>query len=445
MRFILRQGTHIMNVDSLKAEALQLLDILAKWAVSPKFYAQIIAIVAAIALAWVLTKILKRKLCFLHTPPTESNSKLTHTILSKIYTARDLLLPILSVSFLSIAIQVCHGQVGQSWLVIIAQGLAVVLLLRTAITRFIQNGFIRSLFLWVGIPVATLHVFGWLNDTVQFLDSIALEVGDIRLSAYALARVAVFGSILFWLGRLSNKAGQEAIRNRETLDIRSREVFSKLFEIAIFLVIFFVLLQIVGINLTTLAVFGGALGVGLGFGLQQIAANFISGIIILLDGSMTVGDYIELDDGRSGHLIAINMRSSTIETFEGKEIVVPNDQFITTAFTNWTRKDPQQRYSVEFSVSYDSDIPAIPALILDAVKKHPQVLDTPEPPDCEITAFAESGVNFHVEYWIEGIDDGKNRVDSDLMLIIWKTLKENNISMPFPQREVRIITGETPK
>jgi len=269
-------------------------------------------------------------------------------------------------------------------------------------------------------------------------------VGNIRLSVYAIARAVVFGSILFWLGKISNKAGQEAIRNRESLDVRSQEVFSKLFEIALFLVVFFLLLQVVGINLTTLAVFGGALGVGLGFGLQQIASNFISGIIILLDGSLTVGDYIELDDGRRGHLVALNMRSSAIETFEGKEIVVPNEQFITTAFTNWTRKNPLQRYTVEFSVSYHSDIPSIPALILEAVKKHPQILEVPEPPDCEIIKFGDSGVDFHVEYWMDGIDDGRNRVDSDLMLIIWNTLKENNISMPFPQREVRILSGELP-
>lgn len=365
-------------------------------------------------------------------------------MLNGFYNVRDLVLPTLALVLLSIAIQMTQAQVGQSWLIIIAQGLGVIFLLRTAVIRFIENGFIRSLFLWVGIPVATLHVFGWLDDTVAFLDSIALEVGDIRLSTYSLARVAIFGSILFWLGKKSNKAGQEAIRSRETLDMRSREVFSKLFEIAVFLVIFFLLMQIVGINLTTLAVFGGALGVGLGFGLQQIASNFISGIIILLDGSITVGDYIELEDGRSGHLIALHMRSSTIQTFEGKEIVVPNEQFITTAFTNWTRKDPYQRYTVEFSVSYHSDIPSIPALILEAVRKHPQILETPEPPDCEIIKFGDSGVDFHVEYWMEGIDDGRNRVDSDLMLIIWNTLKENNISMPFPQREVRIISGEIP-
>lgn len=433
-----------MDLETFKTKAFQLLDVITNWAVSPKFYFQITAIILAMTLAWVVAKILKRNVTFLHSPPAASNSKIAHAVLNGFYHVRELVLPVLSVILLSIAIQTIQEHVGQSWLIIIAQGLAVIFLLRTAVIRFIQNGFIRSLFLWVGIPVATLHVFGWLNDTVVFLDGIALEVGNIRLSAYALARVAVFGSVLFWLGKISNKAGQQAIRSRENLDVRSQEVFSKLFEIALFLVIFFLLLQIVGINLTTLAVFGGALGVGLGFGLQQIASNFISGIIILLDGSITVGDYIELEDGRSGHLVALHMRSSTIQTFEGKEIVVPNEQFITTAFTNWTRKNPFQRYTVEFSVSYHSDIPSIPALILEAVRKHPQILDTPEPPDCEIIKFGDSGVDFHVEYWIEGIDDGKNRVDSDLMLIIWNTLKENNISMPFPQREVRILTGELP-
>ncbi|MFW5450885.1 MAG: mechanosensitive ion channel family protein [Methylophagaceae bacterium] len=428
-----------MDLELIKAEFYRSIEILEKWAISPEFYAQIIAIVIAILLAWIIAKILKLKLPFFGKPSVESSSKMANGLQTSIYSTRDLVFPILALMLFSIAIQITQAQFGQSWLITLAQGLGVVFLLRSVIIRFVQNGFIRSLFLWVGIPVATLHVFGWLDNVVLFLDGIALEIGNIRLSAYALARVIIFGSILFWLGRISNTAGQQVIRSQETLDIRSREVFSKLFEIALFIIIFFVLLQIVGINLTTLAVFGGALGVGLGFGLQQIASNFISGIIILLDGSITVGDYIELEDGRSGHLTALNMRSSTIQTYEGKEIVVPNEQFITTAFTNWTRKDPHQRYTVEFSVSYHSDIPAIPALILEAIRKHPQILETPEPSDCEIIQFADSGVVFQVEYWMEGIDDGKNRVDSDLMLIIWNTLKENNISMPFPQREVRIL------
>ena len=253
--------------------------------------------------------------------------------------------------------------------------------------------------------------------------------------------MAIVGSILFWLGKISNKAGQHAIRTRASLDIRTREVFAKLFEIALFLAIFLLLLQVVGLELTALAVFGGALGVGLGFGLQQIASNFISGIIILLDRSISVGDYIELDNGKTGILQELNMRSSTLKTFDGKIIVVPNEQFITTAFTNWTHQDTLQRYDFEFSVSYDSDIPKVPEIIIDAIRKHPQVLEKPEEPDCEIREFADSGIVFGVEYWIEGIDDGINRVEADLLMMIWVALKENNIKFPYPHRDVRIIQG----
>jgi len=133
------------------------------------------------------------------------------------------------------------------------------------------------------------------------------------------------------------------------------------------------------------------------------------------------------------------MRSSTLQTFDGKIVVVPNEQFITTAFTNWTHQDSRQRYEFEFSISYESDIEKVPGIIIAAISEHPQVLQQPELPDCEIRDFAESGVVFGVEYWIDGIDDGENRVDADLKMIIWKTLKEHQIKMPYPQREVRII------
>ncbi len=150
------------------------------------------------------------------------------------------------------------------------------------------------------------------------------------------------------MGRISNKVGQQIIRSQSDLDIGTREVFAKLFEVALFVVIFLLLLQVMGINLTALAVFGGALGVGLGFGLQAIASNFISGIIILLDRSITVGDYIELEDGRTGIIRELKMRSTTLETFDGKDIMVPNETFITTNFINWTHKNKKQRYSIEF-------------------------------------------------------------------------------------------------
>lgn len=433
---IYKKWIESMNAETLKAQAQQLIEIVIDWAMSPQFYAQVVAIVCAVMIASFLSPVIRNRVALLREEPSPGP---LFKMRKGLYTARDLIFPIFCILFLAVANRVCEATVDQSWIVKIAQGLAVIALLFTAITRFIANPFINAMCRWVGIPIATLHVFGWLDDTTAFLDSIALEVGNIRLSAYALTRVVIFGSILFWLGRISNTAGQEAIRNRQAIDIRTREVLAKLFEISVFFIIFLLLLQIVGLDLTALAVFGGALGVGLGFGLQQIASNFISGIIILLDRSISVGDYIELEDGKTGMLRELNMRSSTLETFDGKIIVVPNERFITTTFTNWTHKDTRQRYEFEFSVAYKTNIKDLPKLIIQTLKSHPQVLEEPEEPDCELRSFGDSGIVFGVEYWIDGIDDGKNRVEADLLMMVWETLRENDIEIPFPQRDVHII------
>ncbi|HAD31096.1 MAG TPA: mechanosensitive ion channel protein, partial [Methylophaga sp.] len=233
---------------------------------------------------------------------------------------------------------------------------------------------------------------------------------------------------------------------QEDLDIGTREVFAKLFQIALFFIVFILLLQIMGINLTALAVFGGALGVGLGFGLQSIASNFISGIILLLERSLSVGDYIEMEDGRKGIIRELNMRSSTLETFDGKDIMVPNEQFITTSFTNWTHKNLKQRYSLEFQVAYKTDLHFLFDLLRQVVASHPRVIsgdDVPieERPDAEIAGFGDSGVDILIEFWMEGIDDGVNRVGADLLLMIWDALKQHEIEIPFPQREVKILNA----
>jgi len=227
-------------------------------------------------------------------------------------------------------------------------------------------------------------------------------------------------------------------------------VAAKLLEVAIFLIIFLLLLQVMGINLTALAVFGGALGVGLGFGLQAIASNFISGIIILLDRSISVDDYIELEDGRTGIVRELTLRSTTLETFDGKDIMVPNEKFMTESFTNWTHKDKKQRYRVDFSVAYHSDVRKLVEIIKEVVASHEQVISGPdipfeERPDCEIDSFGDSGINMFVEFWMYGIDDGKNRVGGDLLLMILETLQEHGFEIPFPQREVRILNNQSGK
>ena len=364
-----------------------------------------------------------------------------------LYRTRNLAAPALSVLLLGVAIWVCVAAVGQSWLVRMAQSVAVFVLLYRVIANFVGNPLVASLFRWLVIPVATLRVFDLLDEVSAWLDAVSLDIGSIRISLLALGRTLVAGGVLFWLGSLLNAFGKEAIRNLHTLGVGTRELVIKLFQIGLYAGIFLLLLGAMGINLTALAVFGGALGIGLGFGLQKIAANFISGIIILFDRSITPGDYIRFDDGRAGTLRELNMRSATLETFDGKDIIVPNEQFITLSFVNSTHNNKKQRYSLEFSVAYKTDLRVVLQLVKEVVAQHPKVLSGPElpieeRPDAEISSFGDSGVNILVEFWMLGIDDGENRVRADLLLMIWDVLKENAIEIPFPQRDVRIVRTE---
>lgn len=322
-----------IDFEDLKMQGIEVFQQIAEWAQSPKFYAQVGIIVAAIVIAMLASKVVGKYLKAPSQPPQAGSMGKLREFLFKL---KGILFPLFLLLFLGAGVEIVNSLVQQSWLVRIAQGLAVVGFVYAIITQFIETEAVKKFVKWVAIPIAIMHVFGWLDDVTTYLDSIKLQMGNISISLHAIARVLIFGSVLFWLGRISNNTGKQFIRKQEKIEVGTREVFAKLFEIALYVVIFILLLQVMGINLTALAVFGGAVGVGLGFGLQAIASNFISGLIILLDRSLTVGDYIELEDGRSGTIRALNMRSTILKTFEGKDIMVPNDSFITTSFTNWT-------------------------------------------------------------------------------------------------------------
>jgi small-conductance mechanosensitive channel len=294
-----------------------------------------------------------------------------------------------------------------------------------------------------------MDVSHMMNEIIHTLQSLAFDLGTLSVSLYDIIRVCLIGLVVLLIARLINNYGKKLIKRQKRLDVRTKEVLSKVYEVVIFCIVALTLLNILGINLTTLAVFGGAVGVGLGLGLQSIASNFISGIIILLDNSITIDDYIEINADQKGFVREFRMRYTVLETYDGKDIVVPNETFISSTFINWSHKDPKQRYRVDFSVAYDTDVRAMVELIKDAVGAHPQVINgnkypIEERPDCEIESFGESGINMFVEFWILGIDDGKNRVGGDLNLIILETLKNNGIEIPFPQREVKIISQPAP-
>ncbi len=420
-----------------EAQFYQLIDKL----LQGELYSELGAIGLVYFIAWLVSGRIRKAIPIFRSAPGSAEQ---YPLKSLIFRCGKLLFPVLAIMMLRMLVEFSTWFTEEGWVVKTALVIAILLVFLSFVNIAITNRLVANWFRWIGTPLLVLHLTGVLDDLVVVLDTIAVEVGNIRISSYGVLRLLIFGTLLFWLGRISSSTGQTIIRRQESLDFRTREVLAKLFEIGLTMVIILLLLQVMGINLTALAVFGGAVGVGLGFGLQSIASNFISGIIILLDRSVTVGDYVELEDGRTGIVTQLNMRSTTLETYDGKDIVVPNEKFITSSFTNWTHKNNKQRYRVDFSVGYKTDVRAMVELVKEAVAQHPQVLSGPnipleERPDCEIDSFGDSGINMFVEFWMDGIDDGRNRVGGDLLLTILETLQQNGIEIPFPQREVRIL------
>ena len=373
-----------------------------------------------------------------------------HSLQTFVYRLGGTLFPVFTITLLKLTSVLGKQYQLDAWLLEIAMIIAVMLFLNSIISNFVVNKGIAAFLRWIGLPIVFLHLIDVLPKVIGALETVSFSVGNVDISAYGILRVLVFGILLFWLGRASNNMGKDIIRNQKKLDVSTKEVFAKLFEVALFCVIFLLLLNIMGINLTALAVFGGAVGVGLGLGLQSIASNFISGIIILLDRSLTVGDYVELDDGSKGFVREFKMRYAVLETYDGKDILVPNEKFINSLLVNWTHKDSKQRYRIDFSVAYRTDIRSMVEIIKEAVSEHPKVISGDDVaveyrPDCEIDSFGDSGVNMFVEFWMEGVDDGQNRVGGDLLLMVFETLREHDIEIPFPQREVRVINEDAIK
>lgn len=435
-----------MNADTVQEHIQTLWLAIIGWLSSPLFYGQIGLVVLFAFIAYVLSGRLKRRLQKMAGGDAQSTSSKKYIAVVQRYLSQsaDIVIPLLYVFLFGIAIVLSQAVFKQDVIVRLAQGFSLIALSRAVISRVVIHLVLKSFFRWSLPPLVILYIMDALVPTIHYLDGITFGMGSLQFSVYGIFSSVFFGMLLFWFGRFLNRVGKQSIRQRNDLDVGTQEVFAKLFEVVLIIIIFFILLNIMGINFTTLAVFGGAVGVGLGFGLQAIASNFISGIILLLDRSLLVGDYVELDDGRKGMIRQLNMRSATLETFDGKDIVVPNETFITSSFTNWTHKDQKQRYSLEFQVAYKTDLHALLPMLKETIASHPKVISgegaaEEKWPDAEISGFGEYGVNILLEYWMEGIDDGKNRVGADLMLMIWDALKEHVVEIPLPQHDIRII------
>ncbi len=417
--------------------------ILLEWITSPAAYAQFGLLVGAWLLAIVVSAWLRPRLQRLITPPDGQVNLFTKPRLF-VLMFLPLLLPLLAYGFLAAGEQVTRSLFGSGAVIALGKRIFVFLAVRRFVSDIVTDPFLKLIGRYIAIPIAGLYVLGLLDPVVGVLASNGVSLGKIQFSFLAIARAVIAGSILFWLGRWSSDTGTTYIRAQEGMGVPTRELAAKAFELAIFATVGLVLLNIMGLDLSALAILGGAVGVGLGFGLQKIASNFISGVILLLEGQATVGDFVELDGGESGKIIKMGARATILETFDGKWIVVPNEDFITSRVVNWSDSGSAKRYEVEFTVSYETDINTIPDIVGPAVQKHPGVLTEPELPDVELAGFGDSGVDFVVEFWVEGIDDGPNKYTSEVRFLVWNALRDAGVEIPYPQREIRYREGHAP-
>jgi len=401
------------------------------WATSPGAWSQF----ALLLLAWGLAALTERKLV----PklraallPISDRPGLIAAMLRVGLRFLPMILPVIAYGFTALGEAFTRSVFGSGAVIALGKRLFLFFAARSFVTHVLQDRFLQLLGRFVLIPVAAAYALGLSQPIGAWLDSLTVEMGNISFSVMALIRGLVAGSLLFWLGTWSNRQSSDYIKTKAELRPATRELAVKAAEATIFGLAFLLLLQIIGIDLTTIALLGGALGVGIGLGLQQIAANFISGIILLVEGQTTVGDYVALDGGETGTIVKMTARACILETFDGRWIVVPNEHFITTRVVNYSDQGSANRYEAAFSVTYDTDIGLVPDLIEKAVAQLPFVLGDPSPPDCELRGFGDKGIEFAVEYWVSGIDDGKNKYMSPVLFAVWQALKDAGIAMPHP-------------
>lgn len=412
-------------------------DLALEWLLSPAAWSQFALLVVAFALAVVLTRWLKPRLTGLLTPEPDNQSLLARSRRFALIFL-PLLMPLLAFGLTSIGEQVTRSIFGSGAVIAFGKRLFLFLAVRAFVRDMVTDAFLKLLGRFILVPMAALYAVGLLDPVAARLEATVVPLGNLSFNLLWLIQFVVVGGLIFWLGRWSNDQSSQLIEAQQEMRPAARQLAAKTAEIAIFGAAFLVLMNIMGVPLTSLAVLSGAIGVGLGFGLQKIASNFISGVILLLEGQATVGDFVELDGGEQGQIKKMMARAIILETFDGRWIVVPNEDFIVTRVINYSDSGSANRFEVPFSVSYDTDINTVPDIIEAAVSTHPDVLSAPYPPDCELRGFGDSGVDFAVEFWAEGLDDGPNKYSSDVLFLVWNALKDAGIEIPYPHRVVEI-------
>src|SRR3979409_2231069 len=330
---------------------------------------------------------------------------------------------------------------SRSYLLAVAANLAFAWVIIRLVPSVIRNAFIVRLVSLSAWLVAALSILGQLQPAVEALDSVSIVLGDLRLTPLLLIKAGALLILALWLTNIASNFVESQINRSSDLTASIQVLLLKMIRMGLMVVAIAIALGAVRINLSALAVFRGAPGGGIGLGLQKIVANFISGLILLVDKSVKPGDLVTIGDS-SGRISAMKTRYISVAAGDGREFLIPNEDLVTQKVVNWTYTDKNTLVKVSFGTNYDADPRLVCKLAIEIAAAAPRAIKS-KPPNCILTEFAEVGMKFSLTFWIAD-PDGMDNVKSDVMLSLWEAFKREGIRVPYPVREIRIRGGALP-
>ncbi len=328
---------------------------------------------------------------------------------------------------------------SRSWVLGIALWLAGTWVVVAILSRIIRNRLVARSVAWLVWIYAALVILGIEDRVAIFLDGLALPLGEVRISTLTVLKAALLLTVAIWVATTVGNFVDERVQRSSELTPSIRVLIGKFAKFGLVLLAGVIALTSVGVDLTAFTVFSGAVGVGLGFGLQKVVSNFVSGVIILMDKSIKPGDTISLGE-TFGWIRELRARFVSVVTRDGREYLIPNEDLITQQVINWSFSDDLVRLDVPFGVSYDANPHKVTELAIEAAMTVSRV-NAERRPVCWLTAFGDSSLDFVLRFWIHDPQQGLTNVRGKVLLALWDTFEENGINIPYPHREIIMKGG----
>jgi len=352
---------------------------------------------------------------------------------------KPLTLPVLWIILQSVSVLVAKNTGWSSQLLESAVSLLTAwIIIRLATSLVVDPGWSRAIAIsaW---SLAALDIVGMLDPALSVLDNMAINFGDTRVSVLGVGKALLALAVLFWLAGFTSSVLERRIARMSGLTPSVQVLFGKLLKITLYVIAFVLAMNSVGIDLTAFAVFSGAVGLGLGFGLQKVVSNLISGVILLLDKSVKPGDVIAIGD-TYGWINSLSARYVSVITRDGTEHLIPNEELISQRVENWSYTDQLIRQRLPIGISYSADVRKAIALTVQAATEQDRVLETPAPV-CHLKGFGDNAVDLELRIWLRDPRSGLSNIKNDVLLRIWDLFHDNDIEFPFPQRELHVSTA----